>query len=398
VILWPAAESGLTAGSQVPITAGIDQDVLTISVDGSTQEVEAWRVLTFDDTQGSVEFSRQFEEWEDRYARSLRTALPVRERAESASTRIYRLREGEVMKILDRTEDTVDEGNLSDYWYRVLTREGTIGWVFGYYLEVTGASGRSTRASTDQEATEELLQDVAAVSWRPTYFDEMIDSGFIDLDRFSPRFGLFVDTETEEVRIVLPEFQRTYSYGDISSPSRNVIRFTGTSLELSLQGDRELEALYTVDGRDRSETFVRFEEDIAEIVAAERERRSRSLEQILNRGNGLVSSAYGEMRLTDRGAVTWNGYERLVPAVLPASFDGNAALEFSLFLSDELRGKYDGAMFMRVGANQRTAFVYTILDNGLRLTFIPANLINDDNVVTGEPVSPVVMFYRFVTS
>lgn len=55
-------------------------------------------------------------------------------------------------------------------------------------------------------------------------------------------------------------------------------------------------------------------------------------------------------------------------------------------------------MLMRLGPGETTAFVYTILDDGLRMTYIPEDLINDSKVVTDEPVSPVVMFYRFVTS
>lgn len=398
VVMWPATDSGLTEGTQASIVAGLEQDVLTISVEGSPQDVDAWRVLVFDEPQGATDFAEQFEEWSNDYAISMRTALPVRERPDSSSTRIYRLREGEVIKILNRTQDVVDQGNLTDYWYRVLTREGTIGWVFGHHLELTGASGRSTRAGTDRDAAEQLLRDISSVSWRPEYFDEMLSSGYVDLERFSPQFGIFADTENEEVRVVLPSLERTYSYTDFSNPSPNAIRFTGTSLELSLQGERELEALYTVDGRDRSETFVRFEDNIAEIIAAERERRTRALEQILNRGNGLVSSTFGEMRLTDQGTVTWTGFERLTPTVLPSSFDGTASWEFSLFLSDELRGKYDGAVLMRLGAGQSTPFVYSILDDGLRLTYIPNDLVNADKVIIGEPVSPVVMFYRFVTS
>ncbi len=398
VVIWPATESGIPAGTQAPVIAGLEQEFLSLSVDDEPLDLEAWRVLVFDEQPAAEAFARDFGEWADSYAVSLRTALPVRERADSSSTRIYRLREGEVIKILDRSEELSDQGSLSDYWYRALTREGTIGWVFGHHLELTGASGRSAGATTDRESTEELLQDIAEVSWRPEYYDEMVSSGHIDLERFSPRFGLFADTENAEIRIVLPSFQRTYSYTDLSSPAQNGVGFVGTSLELALEGERELEASYRVDGRDRSETFVRFDEDIAEIVSAERQRRSQELEQILNRGNGLASSAFGEMRLTNRGAVTWTGYERLVPTVLPSSFAGSASLEFSLFLSDKLRGKYDGAMLMRLGPGETTAFVYTILDDGLRMTYIPEDLINDSKVVTDEPVSPVVMFYRFVTS
>jgi len=124
--------------------------------------------------------------------------------------------------------------------------------------------------------------------------------------------------------------------------------------------------------------------------------RLRELEGILSRGNGLVSTAFGRMEISDQGVVSWTGYDRLVPTILPSTFGGTATLEFSLFLSDQLRGRYDGAMRMNLGPGQSSVFLYTLVEDGLRLVFVPSNLVNEENVVTDEPISPVVMFYRFI--
>ena len=171
-------------------------------------------------------------------------------------------------------------------------------------------------------------------------------------------------------------------------PFQNSGRTTGLSLQ----------AQYNINGRERATTFVRIEDDLQEVIEAEQERRRQQLDQILSRGNGLVSTAFGTMSLGERGTVNWTGYDRLVPTVLPSSFDGTASLEFSLVLADDLRGRYDGALQMQLGSGRSTAFLYTLVEDGLRLVYVPPQLVNDDNVVEEEPISPVVMFYRFTNS
>ena len=118
------------------------------------------------------------------------------------------------------------------------------------------------------------------------------------------------------------------------------------------------------------------------------------LEQFLQRGTGLVSTAYGTVRISERGAVTWTGFERLVPGVLPSTFNGSGQFEFSIYLDDSLRGRYDGAVRL-VAANSTTDFLYSFTDDGVRFVYVPARLV-DQQTVTEEPVSPVVIFFRFL--
>ena len=399
VILWPAPDSGLQENAIYPIIGESEiQEGLNLRVDDTEQSVAAWRVMRFDEEAAALTFQSDFEAWAATYARSLRTALPVRERADRTTTRVYRLRENEVVKIIDRQDEPSDEAGLVDYWYQVLTREGITGWAFGYHLELTGASGQALSTDDSSDDAVQLLEDIADVAWRPQYFDEMIQSGRLVLSEFGPRFGLFGDIENQRFRLVLPGVDRTFEYEGFSMPNRSVVEFEGTNLSLTLSGDRELIARYTVAGRDRTTTLVRIEEDLQDILAAEQERREQQLSQILSRGTGLVSATYGSMDVGERGTISKHGFERLVPTVLPSDFDGTASMEFSLFLADELRGRYDGALQMQVGSGRRRAFLYTLVDDGLRLVYVPENLIGDDNVVVEEPISPVVMFYRFVNS
>ncbi|MFP4152248.1 MAG: SH3 domain-containing protein [Alkalispirochaeta sp.] len=395
VLLWPDTDSSLEAGRVLEV---IDDSAIgnSIRVTSNDEEflVETWRVIQFDDYEVATAYAEEYAPWTDAYGRSLRTALPVREQPDRTSTRMYRLRDGELMKIIGRLEEESDEAGLIDYWYHVLTREGLTGWVFGYYMELTGAAGRSLDPAEEFDNTDRIVRDIAATIWRPDYFPRMVSSGRIALDEFSPRFGFFGDPANQRFRLVLPEIERTFDYVDYYSDEDRVITFEGTDLTVTLTSPERIEVGYLENGRRRNADFVLFEEEIPVIIEAERERREALFEELYNRGSTLVSTAYGTMELTDRGAITWTGYERLVPAVLPTGFNGSGRFEFALHLADDLLGRYDGALEL-INAASPVVFLYSFTDDGVRFVYVPSRLVDESNIVTDEPISPIVIFFRF---
>ena len=133
------------------------------------------------------------------------------------------------------------------------------------------------------------------------------------------------------------------------------------------------------------------------FIQAERERREALVAEFLSRGNVLASTAYGSITLEDDGSFLWEGYDILVPDVLPATFTGSGRLEFSVFLSDEMRARYDGVFRLRLAPRGDIVFLYTMTDDGMRTSYVPAGLVTD-NTVSDEPLTPIVVFFRFVRS
>ncbi len=399
VVLWPEDGSGFVGGTVYPvIEESAVQETYTLLDGDEPVTVDLWRAAFFREESAADIYASRYEPWADAWARSLRTALPVREQDDRTSSSIYRLADGEIVKILDRLDEESDEAGLIDYWYRVLTREGQSGWVFGYYLELTTAGGRALNPVDDQDETARLVRDIAEQDWRPDYFRPMIQSGAIDLRDFGPQFGLFGSIEDGYFDLVLPGFSRRFEYTRFFSPVRNTIEFEGTSLILTVRGENELVAQYRLNDRERTTVFSRIEEDIDEIVAAELLRRRQLLDEIRARGDVLVSTAFGRMSIAENGTVVWEGYDRLVPDVLPTGFSGNGRLEFSLFPSEALRASYDGALRFRTSAGLAINFLYVLSDEGIRLVYVPENLISERIIVNEEPRSPVVIFYRFERS
>lgn len=397
VLLWPEADSTLSAGDVFPVveTSRI-QDTVTVLHNDGRLVVPLARVSVFDTEDAAREFLSTFAEWRDTYARSLLTALPIRAAADRTSTRVYRLRDGEVVKVLNRTSEPSNEGGLVDYWYHVLTDNGITGWVFGRNLELTTAAGRSLSPRDDRDRLDRLVRNVAVAEWRPQYFQDMNRTGRINLERFSPRYGLFGDPDEQLFRIVMPTYRREIRYQDYSSDQDGrVIRFGGADLTIEMRSEERIRVTFLLNDRQRTEEFVLFTEDIDTIIQAERTRRRQLLEEFISRGNGLISTAFGSMEISDRGTVEWEGFERLVPDILPRQFEGSASLEFSLFIAHDLFSRYDGALRLTMRDGMSTSFLYTLTDDGVRLVYLPASLVGENNLVRSEPASPVVLFFRF---
>ncbi|POQ98523.1 hypothetical protein AU468_13140 [Alkalispirochaeta sphaeroplastigenens] len=396
VVLWPEADSSFSAGDILAVTeTSRIQNTVTVQTQGESRTLDINRITLFDEKDPAQSFARDFEPWQDTYARSLRTALPVRAMPDRTTTRLYRLRDGEVVKILGRTDEMSNEAGLLGYWYQALTESGITGWVFGRSIELISAGGRPLDASDDQDQLDRLVRDISSSVWRPLYFEEMIRSGQINLELFSPRFGLFGDLDDSSFRIVLPTYEREFSYQEYQAAGLNAVRFEEADLTLTLGSNERLEATFLLNDRQRRETFFLIDDDLQEIIQEERDRRREVLEEFLSRGSGLVSTAFGSMELDERGGVRWEGYQRLVPDILPAAFTGRATMEFSIFIAGNLRSRYDGAVRLRMQEGRSSAFLYTLTDDGVRFVYIPESAIDDRGVIQSEPATPIVLFFRF---
>ena len=394
VVLWPAAGTNLDHGAVVPVVARSEVQDQLVLWDGDIEHTfDSWRVEFFDDDDDAIAFAGRFAPWRTVYGQAARNALPVRERPDRSTATVYRLRSGEVTKIITRADEPSDEAGLVDYWYQVLTTEGVGGWVFGFHLELVSASGRALQPENENDRAARLLADISAVVWRPDYFAEMIETSRVDLTRFGTQFGLFGDLEAAAFTIVLPGVQRRFTYRKARLTSGDRLEFTGTELVLIARAS-DLVAQYSVDGQEYRTVFVAIERSVAEIVAVERERRRQALQAITRGGARLTSTTFGTIRVAANGALSWSNFDRLVPDVLPPNFTGAATIQIDQFLSNPLVGRYDGALRIAIGATESVVLLYTLVDDGLRLVYVPAR-VTRSNIVVEEPVSSVVMFFRY---
>ncbi len=394
VILWPDSEA-LEAGQIVPITeiSTTRSSYIFRLPDESAYQLPQWRVKFFESRSQAAEFARSYEETADLYVRSERRALPVREQLDRSSRIIYRLRFGEETKVIERSAEPHDESGLVAHWYRVLTEDGTSGWVFGYYLTVFSDSGDPAPIASEDiqdPVVRALLENV----WRPSSYAQMIQNNTIDLSRLRAEHGLFPKPDENRLRLVLPDRRVDFEYNEITRSSARQYAAVGSSLQISLRSESAITIQYIYENQTQSVDLEIIEQDIEELRAGEIERRDQLLAALLERGNLWQSSAYGTIALQQDGRFGWSRYGSLVPTVIPRGAGNSGSLEFAVFLGSQLRGAFDGVISFRFdGLQQPVHFLYNQLDDGIRLTHLPQQNVTR-NVASSAGASAIVAFFR----
>lgn len=393
MVVWSASEADLPSGSVVRILSESEiTDRYTVETSGGAQvEIDRWRVERFEQTTEAEAAAEAYGEFRTARAVSLQQALPVRVEPDRNADRSYRLADGEEVKILGRLSEPTEIGGLVDYWYEVMTEGGTRGYVFGYRLDISGidATVPLVQAGSSAESIRQFMGNV----WRPVFFQELIDTGRIDLEVFRTDVGLFPDPENQVIRLRTPRVSTDFRYTDIMVSQGGVLVFTGTTLQVTITQDGEASIIFSRDGEPISLAFTVLSEDMDALIASEQERRERELGRVTAIAPVLESSAYGSLEFNDDGRFLWAGTSRLVPAVIPASAGDTGRIEFTHFLGRELRGQFDGVLTFRfTGSQQPVNFLYSVEAQGLRLTWASPETITD-RTVTRLSLSPVVVFF-----
>ena len=308
-----------------------------------------WRVRVFADPEQAAAFAARYADFVDVYAYAARRGLPVRAQASATAGIVYKLREQEVTKVLERGAEPEQVGSFENYWYRVLTEDGTEGFTFGEFLPLFESTGDPRADAVRLHTADPGLERVLGTAWRPEEYLSMVRRRRFDLLRLRPEYGLFPDPEAGVFRLVTAQREREFPYrqiervgddryvlaeaGGAGSPARFIVRGNGT-----------LAFSYVDEGRLITEVFVDLQADVAELIAAERARRERLFANLLRRGPLLRSGGYGTIELTAEGRFRWQGYAALVPRWVPDGLPGTGVVDFRYALGAPLRGSYDVAV------------------------------------------------------
>ncbi|MDR2103355.1 MAG: SH3 domain-containing protein, partial [Treponema sp.] len=79
------------------------------------------------------------------YAETLQDGLPIREEPDNGARRVYRLKIGQIIKILAKVPGNPAISTTGDPlpgdWYQVLTEDGSTGYCFSYRLRLFEHTG-----------------------------------------------------------------------------------------------------------------------------------------------------------------------------------------------------------------------------------------------------------------
>jgi hypothetical protein len=403
VVLWPQEGWSVSPGAVVPVLEESEvQQSYRIRIPAADQTLMSpkWRVRYFETEEAARAYAAEFAPYAEQFGSivgrpdALGAQRVYTDPNARAELTVYRLRSGERFKILDRSEEPENEAGAVSHWYKILTRDGTIGWVFGYYLQIDGSP---VVRQQDEQENNAALEQVLATVWRPGYFREMIESGRYDLDRFQSQYGFFPQSEENTIVLTLPEHQTEFNYTDVIRSSRGRYVFEGSSLQMTIRSDSRISIQYDYRNEIYSRALYRIGEDIQTLREEEQRRRDQVYEEIRSRGDTLLSTAYGTIRLQDNRTFQWEGYGRLVPSIIPEEAGNRGDVLFSYYLADEIEDSFEGVLaFQFVGrpSDEPIVFLYRFREGGIRLSRVTERDI-DDNVVTQESISPLIIFFNF---
>ncbi|MDR2536320.1 MAG: SH3 domain-containing protein [Treponema sp.] len=155
ILLWSAEEPAVPSGTVLPVyiksninqvwVAGIPETYQRTEQTIDKFEIPLAKLELVGSKSTAQKRADRFAGLALTYGETLQDGLPIRAEPDNASRRTYRLRIGEVVKILEEAPGnppiSTTGSPLSGLWYKVLTENGSIGYCFSYRLRLFNHSG-----------------------------------------------------------------------------------------------------------------------------------------------------------------------------------------------------------------------------------------------------------------
>jgi hypothetical protein len=427
VLLWEEPQYGIPSGAVLPVyiksnidkvwVAGIPEEYLARGpVSGARMdkvEIPLAKLELLPSKKAAAERARAFSEYAMLYAQTLLDGLPMRDAPDNGAKRVYRLREGEIIKIVEPAKGTqaigADGKALPGNWYLVMTEGGTKGYCFSNRLKLFEHVGGELVAGPVTEAVEDKdLTLILEKKWPQELYLEMIQTQRLDLDELEMNFRFEPQASEGAARVYARNadgsiLNKTYGYSGIKSQGNRSWIFEGAPISMTLLGNNSLALHFSEEGgetsgREQTVHFISLEQNLSDLASQEATRREGLFRRIYERGPQFASAYYGSLALMEDGSFTWTGSERLAPQLLSADSFQTGRLYMSLFLDKALEGRYDGAftfMFDTPRGRQAVNFMYLLESTGgMRIEYVPPESIQKNTVARRSSSPMIIYFYR----
>ncbi len=404
VLLWNVPEHGLRDGDIVPvyIRSNISGMYVIGVPDGEKSEIPLWQLTEPVSKKKSGEAAARYLECAHRYASVKLDGLPCRAEPVNTSRQVYRLRRGEVIKLLYKGEGQAvmaGKNALEGDWYRILASDGTQGWCFSYNLNIfeTDADGNRIggEEAADETVTDSTFDYIAGKNWYPDYFRTLIDSGNMDLSRLHSSYRFAVDTANKKVYLNLTDIHESWNYNGFTVSGSKEYSLDGIPVTIYYRNSSFIVVRYTgANGKPEDLNFALIDENIDEIVAKEKKRRSVEYASVVASGPEFSSSSYGKLTFSADGTFRWTKFRLLVPSVISSGAKEAGTVSVKYAVPRNLRANYDGVLTFRFDGTQSDVnFLYKKEHDGIRLEDASGAVING-NLVTGRGSSPLVLYFK----
>ncbi|MDR1074282.1 MAG: SH3 domain-containing protein [Treponema sp.] len=422
VLLWSSDNPAVPSGTVLPVyirsninqawVAGVPKEYRAGGGPNAPDkfEIPLKQMELFGTKAAALRRAEEFTQLAVMYGETLQDGLPLREGPDNNARRVYRLRQGEVVKLLAKIEGTPAISStgepLPGDWYQTLTQDGTIGYCFSYRLrlfEYSGGKLEIVQQMVEEQSEDADLTATLAKTWLPESYGAMLANNTIDIDMISQHWGFYPGQDSGKARLFLKDVENdriidtTFSYTSIQPNGARAWRFDGASLQMQLRSDNVLAVQYTENGGAfRTFLFVTLPTDIDDIILQENARRSGHFMRIYNQGPLFSSANYGSLTLNRNGSFSWSGFDLLIPHIIPASIQGTGKVVMRLYLDSSLENRYAGAFTLQFNGRKDADvdFLYSFESQGLRIEYAPKNCIDGVTVVRRDTSPTIVYFFK----
>ncbi len=411
VLLWDLPEYQIQSGTVLPVY--IRSNISHVYVAGVTDpdpmakslmkiEIPLWQ-LTDPVKKGKVgAVSKKYADCANTYASVKLDGLPCRAEPVNTSKQVYRLRKGEVIKILYQGNGQAPMTGgvpLEGEWYRILTKDGTQGWCFSYNLNLfqTDKNGEQLGGEKIETEAEEdnYYLSILDKAWYPDSFSTMISSGNIDITKLHPSYNFTIDTVNNKVSLNLSGIHESWDYNGYTKTDEYQYTLNDIPIVIVYKKSTFIVVRYTDDsGKPQELNLVTISEDINSIVADEKKRRADEYAKVADTTDELSSSSYGKLTFNADGTFRWTGFKLLVPSVISAGAKNAGTCSVKYAVSKQLADNYDGVLtFKFEGTSDEVNFLYKLENGGLRLEDASEATFNGI-LVTERSSSPLILFFK----
>ena len=404
VVLWTIPEQQIKSGDIVPvyIKSNISHVYVIGTESGEKAELALWQLTEPVKKSKIKAVAAKYADNAATYASVKLDGLPCRAEPVNTAKQVYRLRKGEVIKILYKGNGQAPMAGqtaLEGDWYRILTDDGTLGWCFSYNLNLyeTDALGQRVGGAeiVEEEEDDGHWSVIASNVWYPDYFRTMIDGGNIDLGLIHPLYKFTIDEDGKKVSLNTASIHESWDYDGFTKTDENEYTLNGISLKIIYRRANYIVLRYTdSSGKPQDLNFVTLSENITDIVNAEKTRRTQAYMQIYTHGPIYSSSSYGKLEFKEDGSIRWTGFKLLVPSIIDAGTKSSGSAQVKYSLSKELASSYDGVLTMKLdGMNSEVNFLYKLDGSALRLEDTTGAEFSGSQLKS-RGVSPVIIYLK----
>ncbi|MBN1525189.1 MAG: SH3 domain-containing protein [Spirochaetales bacterium] len=396
----------LVENEALPVSVGDILNISTVFNVDNYYEVELnedlvnipmWQIEFFNSRSEAEKFTKAYEPFYNTYVFTKKYGyLPMRAEPNSTSNMIYKIKAGQIFKVIGRDAEPIQVGNLSAYWYHLLSGDGVKGYAYGYHLEeITGKADLDARISAmleDDPNLDKLLGNV----WRPLEVERMIATGKIDMTIMEKNYALTPKPDQNIISVSNEDFTQDFIYTEIKKLSGDTYSFEGADLKIQVLIDDKVRVSYHHNNVFVTREFVLVDKDVEGIVKNEKDRRQNLLLAFVNKGGIISSSSYGTITLDADARFTWDNFTALKNIAIPPDASGSGRVNFNAAISRRVEGAYTGTItfvFDNVPSLPVT-FLYTMNAESVKFIHVPQSNIKDNEIRQLGP-APLVIVFNF---